>query len=232
MSDGFGLQRLTPEIWRWTAPHPEWRTRSAWSHEVASFALLVGETLVLVDPLAPPDAERLWSALDELIAKTGASRLSVMTTIHYHVRSSGEIYRRYAGRLEVAVHGHPTVAERLGPEVPLETIEPGAELPAGARAFAIGKPRRREMPLHFPSVQALAFGDAIVGVDSELRVWEKPERARTAWYRDRLLPTLEPLRELEPEHVLVTHGPPAIGDGATKLARALTDPPWWGHRER
>jgi hypothetical protein len=230
MSGGFALQKLTPEIWRWTAPHPEWRTRNPWGHEVASFALLVDGALVLVDPLAPPEAERLWSALDELIAETGARRLHVMTTIHYHVRSSGEAHRRYASRLEVSVHGHPTVAERLTPDVPLEPIEPGRELPAGARAFALGKPRRREMPLYFPSLRALAFGDAVVGVGSELRVWETLDGGRRrAWYRDRFLPTLGPLLELEPDHVLVTHGPPAIGDGTRKLARALAAPPWW-HR--
>ena len=224
------LQRLTPEIWRWTAPHPEWRTRIEWGHEVASFALSVDGTLVLVDPLAPPDAAPLWSALDGLIAETGAGELAVLTTIHYHVRSSREVHRRYGGRLRISVHGHPTLADRLGPDVPLEPIEPGRDLPGGARAFAIGSPRRREMPIHFPSLGALAFGDAVVGVGSELRVWDTLDGGRrTAWYRDRFLPTLEPLLRLEPEHVLVTHGPPAIGDGARKLELALSEPPWW-HR--
>ena len=108
---------------------------------------------------------------------------------------------------------------------PLEAIEDGATLPAGARALAVGRPRRYEQPLHFPSHRALAFGDAVVGFEGELRVWVDGER-RPNWYRDRFLPTLEPLLELDIDHVLVTHGPSAIGSGREQLARALEAGPW------
>ena len=94
-------------------------------------------------------------------------------------------------------------------------------------AQAIGKPRRREMPLWFPSHRALAFGDAVVGVEDGLRIWDTLDGKSPDWYRERFLPTLEPLLELDPEHVLVTHGPPALGDGRERLAEALARPPWW-----
>jgi hypothetical protein len=42
------LERLTPDIHRWTARHPEWHPRYAWAQEVACFAVTAGETLVLV----------------------------------------------------------------------------------------------------------------------------------------------------------------------------------------
>ncbi len=221
---------LAPGIWRWSAPHPGWRPRSPWVRECACYALDTGPELALIDPLAPPDPAPLWSALDALIEQLESERLVVLTTIHYHVRSASAVARRYRGRLPVSVLGHPSVRDLLGRGVRFESIEPGAELPAGARAYAIGKPRRREMPLWFPSLRALAFGDAIVGVEDGLRVWDEPGGAkRAAWYRDRFLPTLAPLTELEPEHVLVTHGPAAIGDGKKKLSRALAEPPWWHH---
>jgi glyoxylase-like metal-dependent hydrolase (beta-lactamase superfamily II) len=83
------------------------------------------------------------------------------------------------------------------------------------------------MPLWFPSHRALAFGDAIVGVDGELRVWEVAATAkRMAWYRTRLVPRLEPLLALETESVLVTHGPPVVGGGREALREALTADPW------
>lgn len=61
-------------------------------------------------------------------------------------------------------------------------------------------------------------------MDGRLPVWEDMQERTEKWYRGRLLPTLEPLLELD--HVLVTHGRSAIGDGKAQLRRALADPPW------
>ena len=219
------IEELTTDIRRWTAPHPEWRPRIAWAQEVACFAVTAGDDLLLVDPLAPADEEPFWIELDRLVADSGARRLAVLITIHYHVRSAGPVYRRYRDRLDVSVHGHPSISDgRLGPGVPLTPIEPGEPLPGGAEAFAIGKPRRRETPIYLPSARALAFGDAVVGVDGELRVWETSENRE--WYDQRFLPTLRPLLDLDLENVLVTHGPPVIGGGRDRLRRGLEAPPW------
>ena len=219
------IEELTTDIRRWTAPHPEWRPRIAWAQEVACFAVTAGDDLLLVDPLAPADEEPFWIELDRLVADSGARRLAVLITIHYHVRSAGLVYRRYRDRLDVSVHGHPSISDgRLGAGVPLTPIEPGEPLPGGAEAFAIGKPRRRETPIYLPSARALAFGDAVVGVDGELRVWETSENRE--WYDQRFLPTLRPLLDLDLENVLVTHGPPVIGGGRDRLRRGLEAPPW------
>jgi hypothetical protein len=214
------VREVAPGIWRWTAPHPEWRTSHEWGHEVASFALELPDLLLLVDPLAPPDAEPFWAALDRL---RGRRAVAVLITVGYHVRSSAEVHARYR---DVSVWGVAGARRRLTPRVPTELIEPGTPLPGGAQAFAVGKPRRDEMPLYFPSHRALAFGDTVVGVDAEIRVWDSPSRGDTPWYRDRFLPTLLPLLELDIDHVLVTHGPPAIGDGQATLQRGLASPPW------
>ena len=219
------IEELTPDIRRWTAPHPEWRPRIEWAQEVACFAVSAGEDLVLVDPLVPAHEEPFWAELDRLASAAGVRRLAVLVTIHYHARSAGPVYRRYRDRLEVSVHGHPSISDgRLGPGVPVTPIEPGEPLPAGAGAFAIGRPRRRETPIHLPSAGALAFGDAVVGVDGDLRVWQ--DGGSREWYEERFLPSLRPLLDLDAENVLVTHGPPVIGDGREHLERALETPPW------
>jgi glyoxylase-like metal-dependent hydrolase (beta-lactamase superfamily II) len=218
------MNEVAPRLWRWTAPHPEWSPEHEWGHEVASFALESSDVLVLVDPQAPPEAP-FWTELDRLCDRCTA--LALMVTIPYHVRSSSAIYDRYRGRTSVSVWGHAAARRRLaGLGAPVELVAPGKPLPAGAQAFAIGSPRRQEMPLYFPAHRALAFGDAVVGVEGELRVWETPERGRTPWYKNRFLPTLRPLLELDIDHVLVTHGPPAIGDGKAQLERALSSAPW------
>lgn len=216
------LDEVTRGIWRWTAPHPEWRPRHPWAREVASFAVAAGRDLVLIDPM-PPD----WAKLDELLKGAGARRLAILLTIHYHVRATALVYERYAPELDVSVHAHASVAARLGPELPMQAIEPGGPLPFGVQAARIGSPRRRETPLYLPFADALAFGDTVVGVDGELRVWEelKDDKQRD-WYERRFLPTLRPLLDFDAEHVLVTHGPPVIGGGRAALEKALEAPPW------
>jgi hypothetical protein len=197
---------------------------------VASFALEVDDSLVLVDPLVPnrPQERRdeVVSTLDQLV--DGRRTVEVMITIPYHVRSAAAIHARYGS---VTVWGHPAVARRLEDAVPLQSIEPGGTLSAGATAHPIGRPRRYETPLHLPSHRALAFGDAVVGAEGGLRVWQDVSEERSErWYRERFLPTLVPLLELDVEHVLVTHGDPVLGDGHTALERALAAEPCdYGH---
>jgi hypothetical protein len=216
------VDEIAPGLWRWTAPHPEWRPDVEWGHEVASFALAVDETLLLVDPLVPED---VWPRLDELADERAG--VAALITIPYHVRSSEDVLARYGAK--ASVWGHPAAARRMRGASSLRPIEPGAALPGSAEAFAIGSPRRQEMPLWFPSHRALAFGDAVVGVGGALRVWlweAADGTKRKAWYRNRFVPTLEGLLGLETESVLVTHGPAVVGGGREALREALAADPW------
>ena len=205
------MQELADGLWRWTARHAEWHP-GEWGAEVASFALDAGDVLLLVDPLVPDE-----SFLDELVG----GPVAILITIPYHTRSAEPLSERYGAK----IYGHPAVAKRLG-----KAVEPiDGELPGGARAFPIGKPRRHEMPIHLPSHQALAFGDALVTTpEGELRMWStNPDRER--WYRDTFAPTLQPLRELPLQRILVTHGEPVLRDGSAALEAALSAPPWYHH---
>ena len=94
------------------------------------------------------------------------------------------------------------------------------------RAHSIGRPRRAEIPFELPSHRALAFGDAVLEIDGELRVWPRHREIERAWYEQRFLPTLDALTRLDVERVLVTHGEPVLRDGARALAAALARPPW------
>jgi hypothetical protein len=218
------MEEIAKRLWRWACPHPEWRRSHPWTHEVACFALETRNGLALVDPLAPagPAAGPFWEELDRLVGGAGGEPV-VFVTIPYHVRSAEDVHNRYGAR----ILGHRAVARRLADPSLLEPVEPGVELPGGVRAFRIGNPRRQEQPLYFPSHDALAFGDAVVGVDGALRVWQDvADERKLAWYRTRLVPTLEPLLDLRADRVLVTHGPPVLENGAAELARALAAGPW------
>jgi len=221
------MDEIAPGIWRWTARHPEWHTRVEWGHEVASYAL-VGDGLVLVDPLLPPsDAParaEVDGALERLARK--ASRLDIMITVPYHTRSAEELFLRYRDGLPTALWGHRAVAKRLtdGATV-LQEIEPGGPVGEVATALPIGKPRRQEMPLYFPRQRALAFGDTVIGIDGILRVWQ-PGPTASPWYERSFVPTLTPLLDLDVERVLVTHGPAILHDGRRALADALAAGAW------
>ena len=221
------MDEIAPGIWRWTARHPEWHTRVEWGHEVASYAL-VGDGLVLVDPLLPPPGALRRTEVERGLERLAreALRLDIMITIPYHTRSAEELFLRYRDTLPTALWGHRAVAKRFTDDATvLQEIEPRGAVGEVATALPIGKPRRHEMPLYFPQQRALAFGDAVVGIDGGLRIWESGQ-TDPLWYERVFVPTLRPLLDLDVERVLVTHGPAVLHDGRQALADAMVAGAW------
>jgi hypothetical protein len=208
--------RIADGLWRWTARHPEWHP-GEFGAEVAAWAVREGGGTVLVDPILPAE---LLPAVDRVVS----GPVTVVVTIPYHVRDAALAAERWGGE----ILGHAAVARRLPAGAPFRAVAAGDELPLGLSVHRIGNPRRYEQPLLLPAARALAFGDAVVGVDGGLRVWvqEHGDERRLAWYRERLVPSLEPLLELPFERVLVTHGEPVLSGGRDALAEALAAPPW------
>lgn len=213
-------EEIAASLWRWTARHPEWHPGD-FGRRVAAFAIQADGWTLLVDPLLPQDDPGpVLEALDAIVA----GRVAILVTIPYHTRSA----ERLAARYQATIHGHPKTAERLADRSAFRPTSPGDALPGGARPFAIGRPRRSEQPLWLPSHRAVAFGDAVVGVNGGLRVWAQAtvdDRLRR-FHRERFNPTLHPLLELDPERVLVGHGEPVLSDGRASLAAALAVDPW------
>jgi hypothetical protein len=220
------MQKLTNRLWRWTARHPEWHP-GEFGAEVACFAADVRDTLLLIDPLLPPEPHAVLKVLDG----AAGNRVAILITIPYHVRSSEDLWKRYRDDAETTIHGHPACAKRLDDTSAFREIEPGAELPSGVTAHAIGKPRRYEMPLHLPSHDAIVFGDAIAETGGRLVMWaaDKVDQKVATFYRERFAPTLEPLLDLKADNMLVTHGQPVMGGGTDALRRALRAKPWYHH---
>jgi hypothetical protein len=224
------MEQIAPGIYRWTAPHPEWRSSV---EEVVSYALVTGEALAFVDPLLPAegDARRapLLAEIDGMIGE--ARRLELLVTVPYHTRSVETLYERYSRTVPTLIWGHGGVKKRLTRKAPLEVIPQSAagaaaEIADGAvLAYTIGKPRRSEYPLYFPELRAAAFGDAIVGVQGGLRFWTMSTTTGADWYRDVFAPTVRPLAEQDIEYVLTTHGPAVLADGRRALEECLAAPP-------
>ena len=213
------MHEIAPGIHRWTARHPEWHP-GAWGAEVACYAVREPRRTLLIDPLG---ADQQWAALDGVVA----GDVETLITIPYHVRSAAEAARRYGGR----IWGHGRCRTRLSPGEPFEDLAPGSSSLPGVRACAIGNPRRDEMPLLVESCGALCFGDAVVGVpgrEGPLRIWLWSDYTEK-WLQQRFLPSLAPLKELDVQTVLVTHGEPVVGGAGRELERALGRKPWY-HR--
>ena len=221
------MENMTEGLWRWTARHPEWHP-GEFGAEVASFAADAGDgTLLLIDPLLPPDPEPVLEVLDD----RAGGRVAILISVPYHVRSSEELWKRYRKDAEVTIHGHRACAKRLKDTSAFREIDPDVPMPAGVTAYPIGKPRRHEMPLHVPSHSALVFGDAVAETDGRLVMWssEKVDANVDRFYRERFAPTLEPLLDLDFDRVLVTHGQPVMRNGRKALADGLRAKPWYHH---
>jgi hypothetical protein len=204
---------VTPGLWCWAAP------RNGLPPTMTAYALRDGEDTILVDPLV---ADPFLPALDEIVR----GRVRILVTTPFHVRGSGLLWERWRDRHEVTIFGHEHCAARLEDRSAFRPLRGGETLEGGVRAHMIGGPRRAEIPFELPTHRALAFGDTVLEVDGELRVWPRHRILERTWYEQRFLPTLRDLTELDVERVLVTHGEPVLRDGARALAASLARPPW------
>jgi glyoxylase-like metal-dependent hydrolase (beta-lactamase superfamily II) len=209
------VQELAPGILMWRARHPDWHSTS---ELVASYALVDGDDVALVDPLVDDEG----AVLAWLESFVGRGRCAIYVTIPYHVRSSVELARAF----DAPVVGERRVERRLERGVRFNDATSVDELPLGLSMLTIGNPRRAEMPVHSPTHRALVVGDLAVGIDGGLRLWDElGSDTRRAWWRDRFLPSLAPLLDADVEHVLVTHGTPVIGTGSAALREMVDAPP-------
>lgn len=216
------VQEIVPGIWCWQR-RPR-GVRPGGFGVRTSYALAAGGETLLVDSLVIGEDDPALGVLDDLVG----GHVRILVSKPFHTRSAELLWRRYS-RAQARIYGHAEVATRLDDTSGFEAVAGGDGVGDVARFHAIGRPPRSEQPIEVPALGALVFGDAVVETGGgELRVWEDPldSERRRHWWRERYQPTLERLAALKPEHVLVTHGQPILGRGATALRRALERDPW------
>jgi glyoxylase-like metal-dependent hydrolase (beta-lactamase superfamily II) len=202
------LRDVSPGLWIWRLPHPDWTPDADWDPPVTSTCVESGGEVVLIDPLAPPDdAAAIWERLD-------ARPPTVVVVLKPdHVRDVDHFVERYAAR----AFGPYLFWRHDIPQTELEGIQPGDELPGGLLALYDGR-GRAETPVWLPEQRTLVFADALTAPEGELRVWATP------WHEQRTLPALRELLDLPFERVIVSHGEP-VHDRAA-FERALELPPY------
>jgi hypothetical protein len=194
---------LASGLWRWSAPHPDWRpdavagSSADWPQEVGCALVETDRAAVFIDAMPPRDEAAFWSWADRRCAER---RVFALTTIAFHRRSRDELVERYGA----------------------ETSRAKRSLPSGIRAIPIRS--ARETIFWLPEQRTLVPGDRIIGDErGGLRIcpdsWLAylPSRILAADLRE----LLRPLLELPVERVLVSHGAPVLAGGHRALARAL-----------
>jgi hypothetical protein len=195
------VEQLRPRLWRWTALHPDWTPEEGgpdgWAQEVASFALVEDDALVLFDPLVPDDdADRFWRALDDDVRHHGSPQ--ILLTVYWHARSAQRIAERYEGARVLTVGDKP---------------------PAGIEAWPTAEPE--EVVFWIPSHRALVAGDVLLGTEDGGVRLVPAAWLREGTTREQVRDALVPLLDLPVELVLLTHGEPVRANAQAALAAAL-----------
>jgi hypothetical protein len=188
---------LEPGLVSWQARHPAWPGEDAgWGPNVSSYAVVDGDSVIMIDPLSPP-------------TEIGSGSAVVLLTCAWHSRSTAQLAasgsRVYA----------PQPPEGVGAA---QTYTHGETLPGGIEAHAAFFPN--EYALWIPSHRALVFAESLYGVDGTARP------PPTDWFpegatNDDFKSWMAPLAALEPAWFLPTHGEPLAN--AAALLRSILD---------
>jgi len=185
------VSQLAPGLWRWTAPHPDWKEGDGWDQEVGCVYYEAPGATVLIDPLVPPERERFFEALDRDVERRGQP-VSILLTCKWHERSTGELTERYGA---------------------------GDAPPAGVEAFLV-LPEIEETLWWLPEQRTLVAGDVLLGAPDGLSVcpdsWLEADASPAAIHA-----ALRALLDLPVERVLVSHGEPVLECGRAALEQAL-----------
>jgi glyoxylase-like metal-dependent hydrolase (beta-lactamase superfamily II) len=188
------VRELQAGLWWWEAVHPEWTESDAesedWGPEVSSYAIDDGERLILIDPTEPP------SPVTEL---AGAREAVIVLTCPWHGRDTAKLVERFGAR----VYAPPPD----GPDDPIEAqrFTAGDRLPFEIVAYPGLEPN--DLVLWIEGRRALTAGDTLI--DRGYGLEFPADWANKGVPAERILETLQPLRELPVDLVLPTHGPPA-----------------------
>ncbi len=195
------MREIAPGIVHWQSYHER-------IHSHVSSYLIVAAGVVL-DPRSPDEG------FEALAAQYGEPRAVILTNRH-HYRQAAELESRYG----VTIHVHEAGMHRFTRGEHVTPFAFGDELPGGAIAHEVGAITPEETAVWFPVEGALAFADGLVRrppdgplsfVPDEL-LGDDPEGVK-----DGLLTAFRRLVPLSPEHLLLAHGLPVVGDGRAAL---------------
>jgi hypothetical protein len=189
------MREVAPGLVHWTAFH------DGIGADVSSYWL--ADERVLLNPLHPPEG------LGEPVA--------IVLTNRHHYRDSGELAERFGCRVRAPREGMHEFTRG-------EPVDPygDADAPApGLVAHHIGAISDDEYAVEAPRVRAVAVADGVVRRQKGGRLSFVPDHLMgddPEAVKDGLLEAYQRLLDdVEFDHLLLAHGDPFVGDGATVL---------------
>ena len=199
--------QLSEALTFWTAPHPAWKPNPAWPEDVGFATWLAPDSFVLIDPLVRDDLDAAaWQPFDRAVFVSGRP-VAVLLTAPWHARSARAVAARYGAGVWIHPQGRGRVAEL--PEL--------TALPAGIETFVPGGMDEGQVAFHIVPERSLFVAEFFLGVNGGLRVVQSPATEGTAAFAA----SLDQLRQMAIDRVLVAHGPPVLVGGDEAIATAL-----------
>jgi hypothetical protein len=199
--------RISERLTFWAAPHPAWKPTPEWPEEVGFVTWLSSDSYVLIDPLVRDDLDATaWEPFDRAVSDSVRAAM-VLLTAPWHERSARAVAARYEARVWI----HPAARARVSdlPELRM--------LPMGVETFVPAGVDEGQVAFHVVPERTLVVAEFFLGVEGGLRVASSPATRDAAAFAT----SLEQLRHLPIDNVLVAHGPPVIGEGGHAIAAAL-----------
>lgn len=197
------MEEIAPGLRHWTA------MRETIGMEVSSY-WLIPERVVL-DPMLPEEGIEAFAQ---------APPQHVLLTNRHHNRHAADFVAAYGATVHVVREGLHEYENR--PDIDPIPFAFGDELPGGLRDHRVYEGWPDEGAIEVPRVRALAIADGVMR-DSDGELTFVPDDLLgddPADVRRGLAEGYANLaRELEPEHLLLAHGDPVVGDGAATLLR-------------
>lgn len=199
--------RLTGALTFWKAPHPAWRPNPGWPQEVGFATWESTDVYVFIDPLVRDDLDAVaWERFDRAVARSDR-QAAVLLTAPWHERSVRAVAARYDARVWIHPRGRARVAD-------LPKLE---ALPNGIEVFVPDGVDEGQVAFHIVPEQALVVAEFFLGTNTGLQVLPSPGTQD----RGAFAASLDQLRNLSIERVLVAHGPPVLERGQDAIRAAL-----------
>ncbi len=198
---------LSEALTFWTALHPAWTPNPEWPRDVGFVTWLAPNCFVLIDPLVRDDLDAAaWEPFDRVLSDSGRPA-AVLLTAPWHERSARAVAERYGAPIWI----HPQGRDRLG-EVPELS-----ELPSGIETFVPGGMDEGQVAFYIAPERALVVAEFLLGANDGLRVRWSPATRDMAEFAA----SLEQLRKMAIDRVLVAHGAPVLEDADKAIEAAL-----------
>jgi hypothetical protein len=197
---------LSDALTFWTAPHPAWTPNPEWPEDVGFATWRSSDAYVFIDPLVRDDLDgHAWDPFDLEVSKSQSP--VVLLTAPWHERSVRDVAARY----DAPVWIHPTGRNRLA-DLPELTA-----LPSGVECFVPGGIDQGQVAFHIVPERTLVVAEFFLGTDHGLQVAPAPGTPDLLAFTT----SLDRLRDLSIERVLVAHGPSILSGGNEAIRDAL-----------